>query len=107
MIIEVNDKDFQKDVVDKSKDIPILVDFWAPWCQPCLLLGPILEKLSGEYPDKFILAKVNVQENPIVASRFGISAIPTVMLFKNGKVADEFTGVIPEREIKEWGYSLD
>jgi len=99
-MITLTDENFEKEITNAPK--PILVDFWAQWCSPCLILGPILEKLSEEYQDKFILAKVNVQENPIVASRFGISAIPTVMLFKNGKVADEFTGVIPEREIKEF-----
>lgn len=100
--IKVTDSNFQKEVLEKSKEIPVLVDFWAPWCAPCLMIGPILEGLAGRYKGKFVLAKVNVDENPIISRMFNITSIPSVKIFKNGNVADEFVGVVPEEIIEGW-----
>ncbi len=100
--IEVDDSTFEKEVIEKSKEIPVVVDFWATWCMPCLILGPILEKLAEEYKGKFILAKLNVDKNPITSRKYGIMSIPAVKLFKNGKVVDEFIGALPEIAVRQW-----
>ena len=99
-MITLTDENFEKEI--REVDKPILVDFWTQWCSPCLILGPILEKLSEEYQDKFILAKVNLDEAPLTAQKFGIEQIPTVVLFKNGKPVSGFIGVRPEQAIKEF-----
>lgn len=100
--IEVDDENFQEKVIEQSKKIPVVVDFWASWCTPCLMLSPILEKLAKEYNGKFILAKLNVDENRITSQKYGIMSIPSVKLFKNGKVVDEFVGALPEPSVREW-----
>ncbi|MBS3072766.1 thioredoxin [Candidatus Pacearchaeota archaeon] len=100
--IEVSDDDFDKNVIERSKKVPVVVDFWAAWCGPCRYLGPILEKLADEYKGKFILAKLNVEENGEKSNEYEIMSIPAVKMFKNGKVADEFIGAIPEERIKAW-----
>ena len=100
--VEVNDGNFEKEVIERSKDIPVVVDFWAEWCMPCLALAPVLEKLAKEYNGRFVLAKLNVDRNPQTASRYGIMSIPTVIMFKNGKPVDSFVGVMPEPMIREW-----
>jgi putative thioredoxin len=102
LIIEVNDKNFQEKVIKQSKKIPVVVDFWSPWCVPCLILGPVLEKLNKEYNGKFILAKVNVSENRLVGQKYGIMGIPSVKMFKDGKITDEFVGTIPELLVRKW-----
>ncbi len=95
-------KDFNKDILERSKTIPVLVDFWAEWCGPCRTLGPILEKLAAKYRDRFELVKVNTDENQEVATAYGIRGIPNVKLFINGEVADEFTGALPEHSVEQW-----
>jgi thioredoxin len=100
--IEVGDDDFQEKVVEKSKRVPVLVDFYASWCQPCRILSPVLEKLAKEANGKFILAKVNVDEAQIITNEFGIMSVPTVILFKNGELVDYFVGVLPEPQIRDW-----
>ncbi len=100
--IDVKDDDFEEKIIEQSKKIPVIVDFWATWCMPCVMLGPTLEKIAKEYNGKFVLAKLNVDENPINSSKFGIRSIPAVKLFKDGKVVDEFIGSIPEDSIKDW-----
>ena len=100
--IEVNDNSFNEMVVEQSKKVPIVVDFWATWCMPCLMLSPALERFAEEYKGKFILAKVNVDEARTAAQKYGIMSIPNVKMFKDGKVADEFIGAIPESQVKEW-----
>jgi len=100
--IEVNDDNFQERVIEKSRKVPVLVDFYADWCTPCKMLSPILKKIVKEYNGKFILAKVNVDDAQITAGEFGIMSVPTVVLFKNGEPIDYFVGALPEPQIKEW-----
>lgn len=101
-IIEVDDATFDEKVIQQSEKIPVVVDFWAVWCVPCLALGPVLESLAKEYNGKFILAKLNVDENPLTSRIYGIRGIPAVKLFKNGAVADEFVGALPEPLVRQW-----
>lgn len=96
----LNDENFEREIQNSPK--PVLVDFFAAWCQPCLVLAPILEKLAEDFRGKFVLAKVNIEDAPLFAQKFGIDAIPAVMLFKKGKPVGGFAGVLPELQIKEW-----
>jgi putative thioredoxin len=91
---------FDAEVIEASKVLPVVVDFWAPWCGPCRVLKPILEKLAGEYGGKFKLAKLNSDENQEIAAAYGVRSIPDVMAFKDGKVADHFMGAIPESQVR-------
>ncbi len=94
--------DFQKDVIDRSKQIPIVVDFWAEWCGPCRILGPILEKLAGASDGRWALAKVDTEKHQQVAMEYGIRGIPNVKLFIDGKPVQEFTGALPEYAVAQW-----
>jgi thioredoxin len=96
----LNDINFEKEI--NATDKFILVDFFAVWCDPCSMLAPILEKVEKDFAGKFILAKVNIDSAPLTAGKFGISSIPNVILFKNGKPIDNFVGLRPEQTIKEW-----
>jgi thioredoxin 1 len=84
-----------------SSETPILVDFWAPWCGPCKAISPILEELAGELAGKVQIAKLNVDENDGVAGEYGVRAIPTLLLFKGGKVVDQYVGMVPKATLKE------
>jgi len=93
---------FEQDVILKSKEVPILVDFWAAWCEPCKALGPILEKLATEFNGGFLLAKVDVDKEQQLAGYFQVKSIPTVMLLKNGQIVDGFPGALPEGQLREF-----
>jgi len=99
-MISLTDQNFEQTVKENNK--PVLVDFFAEWCPPCKMLSPILERLEKEYEKKIIFAKVNVDEAPMIAQKFGINPIPTVILLKKGKPVGSFVGLIPEEEIKNW-----
>lgn len=100
--MEVEVKDFQKDVIEESFKIPVLVDFWAEWCGPCRILGPVLEKLAKKYEGKWKLVKIDTEEYPELAAQYHIRSIPNVKLFHKGKVINEFTGALPEKMIEDW-----
>ena len=102
MIIEVSEDNFEEEIINKSKEKPVVVDFWSPFCSPCLILGPILEKLSEEYGSQFVFTKVNVDENIILAQRYNITGVPTVKVFKGGEAKDEFVGSLPELLVRQW-----
>lgn len=99
---DVSVADFETKVLAASQNVPVIVDFWAPWCQPCQILKPILEKLAGEFGGKFILAKVNSDENQELSQRYGVRGIPAVKAFLGGQLVDEFTGALPEGQIREF-----
>jgi putative thioredoxin len=101
-VIEATSETFVREVIERSSTVPVVVDFWAPWCGPCRMLSPVLEKLAGEYGGKFVLAKVDIDQNPDVAGQFGVRSIPAVFGVRDGAVADALVGVQPESVIRIW-----
>ncbi|KGB55565.1 MULTISPECIES: thioredoxin TrxA [unclassified Sphingopyxis] len=96
----ITDASFQSDVLDS--DTPVLVDFWAEWCGPCKMIGPSLEEISDELAGKVVIAKINIDENPDAPGKYGVRGIPTMILFKNGEIADTKVGAAPKSALKGW-----
>ena len=98
--LQITDEQFDETVV--QSDLPVLVEFWAPWCGPCQMIAPVLEELAGELGDKVVIAKVNTDQNPIYAQRLGVQGIPTMVLFKDGAEVDRVVGALPKGHLKQW-----
>lgn len=96
--LTLTDADFDKTIAES--ELPILVDFWAPWCGPCRFVGPVVEQIAEEHSDSLKVAKVNVDDNQAVAQKFGITSIPTLMLFKNGEMVDRIVGALPKQALE-------
>ena len=102
MAVEVTDADFEQQVVERSAEVPVLVDFWADWCQPCHMLTPVIEKAVAAHDGQVELAKLDVDSNPATAARFGVRGLPTVKAFRDGNVVDEFTGAQPPAVVERF-----
>ena len=98
-VVEFTDDGFDSDVLES--DTPVLVDFWAEWCGPCRMIGPIVEEIANEYAGRIKVGKMNVDLNPVVPPQFGIRSIPSLLIFKDGAVSDQIVGAVPKKNITE------
>jgi putative thioredoxin len=101
-VVEVTDQTFMRDVIEESNRRPVVVDFWAAWCQPCRMIGPVLERLADEHQGQFLLAKLDVDANPEASYAFRVQSIPAVKAFRDGQMVSEFVGAIPESSIRQF-----
>jgi thioredoxin 1 len=99
-LLQLSDAEFESKVLES--DLPVLVDFWAPWCGPCRMLSPIVEELAGEYDGRVVFAKMNTDESSTTATQLGIMSIPSLLLFKDGEVVDRAVGMRPKKALQEW-----
>jgi putative thioredoxin len=106
MAIDVTDATFQTEVIERSAEMPVVVDLWAPWCGPCRTLGPIIEKVVDDTQGQVVLVKVNIDENPAIAEAFGVQSIPLVVALKDGQPVDGFLGALPEQGVRQFVDSL-
>ena len=97
---QISDSEFDSSVLKSDK--PVFVDFWAPWCGPCRVVGPIIEELAPSYDGKVVVTKMNVDDNPAVAQKYGVTSIPTLMMFKGGEVVDRAIGALPKSELQKF-----
>lgn len=98
-VLELTDSNFQSEVLDSSE--PVLVDFWAPWCMPCRQISPMIDELASENAGSIKVGKVNIDDSPTIAQNFGVSSIPTLMVFRNGEVTERFVGAQPKARLQE------
>jgi thioredoxin 1 len=96
----VSDENFEQEVLKAGK--PTIVDFWAPWCGPCRALGPMVEELATTYKDRIKVAKLNIDDSPLTAEKFGVRSIPTLLLFKDGKLLDTLIGLVPKEKLEDF-----
>lgn len=99
-VSEVSDRDFETNVMQAGK--PVMVDFWAPWCAPCRIIGPIVEELATAYEGRVIMTKMNVDDNPVIPQKYQVTSIPTLIIFKDGKMVDRAVGAMPRSELQKF-----
>ena len=102
IVFETDDDTFGSQVIEKSRNMPVIVQFYASWCMPCQMISPLLESVVRSHASKCVLAKVNIEESPYISNEYGIFSVPSVKLFMGGKIVSDFLGLVPEEFIKAW-----